>query len=134
MRLLFRTPVKARHGFPDFGLNGSCWWLCVVLWLMGCSGDSGAGVRPDSPGLSAKEREIVVAARRAVAQFDDWADRAEFKLERRGNVWHVTAWRVVHPEAKGSKRYVPWGYRQLVIDDAGKVLEYTKGNDAGKIK
>ncbi len=98
--------------------------LGVGLCWLGCSKDSIAGVRPDSPKLIGKEKEIVAAAHKAVAQLDDWADSAEFKLEHTGGIWHVTAWRVVHPEAKGNERYVPWGNRRLLIDDSGKVLEY----------
>ena len=91
----------------------------LALLAAGCSEKE-----PAARVYTDKEQEIMRAARRAVAQFDDWADRAEFKLERRKEQWHVTAWRVEHPEAKGNKRYVPWGRRELVIDDTGKVLSY----------
>jgi len=73
---------------------------------------------------SDKEKQIIRSAEKAVMQFDDWADRAEFKLQRRNNQWHVTALRVEHPKAKGNMRYVPWGRREMVIDDTGKVLSY----------
>ena len=76
------------------------------------------------PVYSDKEKEIIRSAQKAVMQFDDWAERAEFKLQRRNGQWHVTAWRVEHPEAKGNLRYVPWGRREMVIDDTGKVLSY----------
>ena len=74
---------------------------------------------------SEKEKQIIRSAEKAVMQFDDWADRAEFKLQRRQNLWYVTAWRVEHPEAKGNMRYVPWGRREMIIDDAGKLLSYS---------
>ena len=91
----------------------------LVVGLVACS------ERPTEPAkLSDKEKEIVWIARKAVAQFDDWAERAEFKIERKKSEWHVTAWRVEHPEEKGNKRYVPWGRREMVIDDAGKVISY----------
>ncbi len=91
----------------------------LALLVAGCS-----ETEPEARKLSDKEKYIIRAAEKAVAQFEDWADRAEFKLERRNEQWHVTAWRVEHPEAKGNKRYVPWGRRELVIDDTGKVLSY----------
>ena len=72
-----------------------------------------------------KEKQIIRFATKAVNQFDDWADRAEFKLQRRQNLWYVTAWRVEHPEAKGNMRYVPWGRREMIIDDTGKLLSYS---------
>jgi hypothetical protein len=94
--------------------------LCLLGFLAaGCSEKE-----PQERTYTDKEKQIMWAARKAVAQFDDWADRAEFKLERRKEQWHVTAWRVEHPEAKGNKRYVPWGRREMVIDDTGKVLSY----------
>ncbi|HXG46992.1 MAG TPA: hypothetical protein VNO52_05160 [Methylomirabilota bacterium] len=102
------------------------WALAFVLAFggAGCSRESTAGVTADAPGLSPKEREILQAARQAVGQFENWAHRAEFKYERRDGVWHVTAWRVENPRATGNKRYVPWGSRHMIIDDAGKVLAY----------
>jgi outer membrane biogenesis lipoprotein LolB len=91
----------------------------VVALLVGCS------EQPAEPAkLSDKEKEVVAIARKAVAQFDDWADRAEFKIKRGRTEWHVTAWRVEHPNETGNKRYVPWGRREIVIDDAGKVVSY----------
>ena len=60
-------------------------------------------------------------------EFDDWADKAEFKIVRKSTEWHVTARRVVYPEKTGNLRYVPWGRREIVIDDAGKVVSYTNG-------
>ena len=97
--------------------------LFAAVLLMGLL--SACSDQPTEPAkLSPKEKEIVEVARRAVGQFDDWSNRAEFKIVRRGTQWHVTAWRVEHPEAIGNKRYVPWGRREIVIDDAGKVLSY----------
>ena len=86
---------------------------------------SGCSERPSDPAkMSGKEKEILERAKRAVAQHEDWEDRAEYKIERRGSQWQVTAWRVEHPEEKGDKRYVPWGNRRIILDDAGKVLAY----------
>ena len=79
---------------------------------------------PGPQKFSDQEKYIINIATKAVAQFEDWSDRAEFTIERRNSQWHVTAWRVEHPEATGTKRYVPWGHREIWIDDAGKVVEY----------
>lgn len=93
--------------------------ILSIASLLGCSD------RPSNTArLSPKEKEMVEVARRAVRQFEDWGDKAEFKIVRRGTQWHVTALRVVYPEATGNKRYVPWGQRYIVIDDAGKVISY----------
>jgi heat shock protein HslJ len=95
------------------------WMVAAAVMLGACSDQSSKPAE-----LSDQEKRVVEIARRAVAQFDDWADRAEFKIERRNSEWHVTAWRVEHADAKGSGRYVPWGRREIVIDDAGKVVSY----------
>jgi hypothetical protein len=75
--------------------------------------------------LSDQEKWVIGIARKAVSQCDDWADRAEFKIERKKSEWHVTARRVESPEANGNLRYLPWGRREIIIDDAGKVVSYS---------
>ncbi len=100
-------------------------WLCclTVLWVALLA--AGCSRKADKPVVyTEKEKEIIRSAEKAVAQFEDWADRAEFKLQRKNNQWHVTALRVEHPKAKGNMRYIPWGRREMVIDDAGKLLSY----------
>ena len=97
-------------------------WLCLC-WV-GCNNQDGPGTPRD---LSDRERQVITVARRAVAQHEDWLDRAEFRIERSRSLWHVTAWRVEHPEAKGNNRYVPWGSRRILIDDQDNVVEYGKG-------
>ena len=65
----------------------------AIALLFGCS------ERPSDPAkMSDKEKEILERAKRAVAQYEDWEARAEYKIERRGSQWQVTAWRVEHPE------------------------------------
>ena len=95
--------------------------MLVLLGLAGCSDQASA------PPLSEKEKEMVAVARRAVAQFETWPDNAEYVIERRGQLWRVSAWRVVHPEAKGRQRFVPWGVRIVSIDDTGRVVAYGTG-------
>ena len=67
---------------------------------------------------------FILQQNRAVAQYEDWADKAEYKVEKHPDGWRVTAWRVVHPEKTGNARYVPWGYRVIIVDRRGKVAEY----------
>ena len=96
--------------------------ILIGLGLAACSD------RSSDPGkLGAKEKEIVEVARRAVEQYEDWAGQAEYKIQRDGSGWQVTAWKVVHPEAKGNLRYVPWGRSTIRIDERGKVAEYRRG-------
>jgi hypothetical protein len=83
---------------------------------------------PPEANLQASIRkEIEEAARRVVEQKEDWAERAEFRIYKVDDMWRVTAWRVVHPEAKGNKRYVPWGARTMLIDRNYHVQEYRSG-------
>src|SRR5262245_13804394 len=97
--------------------------ILAMLGVLALAAGCGSQVS-DAAKLSEKETEIIERARRAVAQNEDWESRAEYKIERRGAQWQVTAWRVEHPEEKGNRRYLPWGNRRIILDDAGRVLEY----------
>ena len=94
-------------------------WVLLVCVLPGCSRQQAA-----SPRLTEKQKEMVSVAREAVGQYETWADHAEYAIERRRGEWWVSAWRVVHPEATGKQRFVPWGVRTVIIDDTGRVLDY----------
>ena len=97
--------------------------LACLLALL-AAGCSESQQKAGPPVYSEKEKPIVRAAQKAVMQFEDWADRAEFKLQHKNGQWHVTAWRLENPEAKGNLRYVPWGRREISMLDAGKVLSH----------
>ena len=94
----------------------------ALLFLVSCSGESDQPVK-----LSARESEIIAIARRTLDQQEDWVAKAEFKIAKRSGGYEVTAWKVVHPEAKGNLRYVPWGRSTMLIEDNGRVVEYRKG-------
>jgi len=100
----------------------------TALTILLALGIGACGERSSAPDkLGAKEKEIIETARRAVVQYEDWADLAEYKIQRHGSGWQVTAWKVVHPEARGNLRYVPWGRSTIVIDERGKIAEYRHG-------
>lgn len=90
------------------------------LWFVGCGSD--AEVDPST--YTAAQKDAIAAATRAVRQNEDWASLAEYRIKSHASGWQVTAWRLVHPEAKGNARYVPWGYRTIVVDRRGQVVEY----------
>lgn len=93
--------------------------LISAFWLAGCGSED-----VDPTHYTTEQKDAIDAAARAVRQYEDWAARAEYKIQQHGDGWQVTAWRVEHPEAKGNARYVPWGYRTILIDRRGKVAEY----------
>jgi hypothetical protein len=93
--------------------------LVVGVLAPGC----GPG-EADPASYTAEQKDVIAEASRAVRQYEDWSDRAEYKIQKHPAGWQVTAWRVEHPEAKGNARYVPWGYRVIVVDRRGKVIEY----------
>lgn len=78
----------------------------------------------DPASYTREQKDAIAAATRAVRQNEDWADRAEYRIQKSGDGWQVTAWRVENPAAKGNARYVPWGFRIIVIDRRGQVAEY----------
>ena len=47
-------------------------------------------------------RDQIEAAKRLLAQKEDWAERAEWEVLKSEDAWEVIAWRVEHPERKGS--------------------------------
>jgi len=91
----------------------------LALLPVGCSPDD-----PPPESYTPEQKDAIDAAARAVRQFEEWGDKVEFKIRKHSSGWEVTAWHVVHPEAKGNSRYVPWGYRVIVVDRRGKVVEY----------
>lgn len=93
--------------------------VCGAALLSGC-----APAEVDPSSYTAEQKDAIDASARAVRQYEDWADRAEYRIQKHRDGWQVTAWRVEHPEAKGNARYLPWGYRVIVVDRRGKVAEY----------
>jgi antitoxin component HigA of HigAB toxin-antitoxin module len=61
-------------------------------------------------------REQIEVARRLLEQKENWAGRAE--------CWEVIAWRIEHPERKGSDRYLPWGYSVIELDSRLVAVHY----------
>ena len=66
---------------------------------------------------------MVESSMRAVGQHDGWSDVA-CVVKRSGSEWKVEVWKIVHPEARGRKKCVPWSVRFLTLDDDGVVKEY----------
>jgi hypothetical protein len=94
--------------------------LLVAFSMAGCGKDDDTWPPPPR---NQQERRLIDSARRAVTEFDGWAEVA-WVVERQGKQWRVQAWQIVHPEAKGKMRCVPWAVRGIVLDEDGKVLEY----------
>ncbi len=66
----------------------------------------------------------IAVAKRLLEQREDWADRAEWEVRKTADGWQVTVWRVEHPEARGSNRYVPWGYSVIDLDSRMVAIAY----------
>ncbi len=100
-----------------------CWVIALLyLLLAGCGGQSARMDHPEDP--QGRYREQIEAAQRLLAQKEDWADRAEWEVSKSGNGWQVIAWRVEHPERKGSDRYLPWGYSVIELDNRCVAVDY----------
>jgi hypothetical protein len=70
--------------------------------------------QPEDP--QGRYRDQIAVAKRLLEQKEDWAGRAEWEVLPAGDGWEVLAWRVEHPERKGSDRYLPWGYSVIELD------------------
>ncbi len=69
---------------------------------------------PENP--QGRYREQISAAKRLLQQEEQWADRAEWEVNKNGDGWQVIAWRVERPDRKGPDRYLPWGYSIIELD------------------
>ena len=92
----------------------------IILIASGCSQPD--YVKPDIS--AAKQHALENAAEEVLRQHIDWLPQAEYRIQRKGRQWHVTAWRVMHPEKAGNERYVPWGHKTVVFDDQRNPIRY----------
>jgi hypothetical protein len=57
-------------------------------------------------------------------QKENWAERAEWEVLPSSAGWEVIAWRIEHPDKKGSDRYLPWGYSVIELDRRMMAIDY----------
>ncbi|MBL9168148.1 MAG: hypothetical protein JNN07_10440 [Verrucomicrobiales bacterium] len=101
--------------------------LLVAMSLLAWSGCDKGPQRMEHPeDPDGRYKLQISAARRLLAQKENWADRAEWEVVKRGDSYEVTAWRVEHPEKKGAMRYLPWGYSTILIDSRGTPVHYRR--------
>jgi hypothetical protein len=92
-----------------------CWILVLFLALFsGCGGKAGRMEQPEDP--QGPFRDQIAVANRLLEQKENWAGRAEWEVLKTDDGWEVIAWRVEHPDHKGSDRYLPWGYSVIELD------------------
>jgi hypothetical protein len=98
--------------------------MAALLFLAGCGGKTAHMETPENP--QGVYHEQISAARNLLEQKEDWANRAEWEVEKTGDGWRITAWRVEHPDAKGANRYLPWGYSVIDLDSRDMPVGYHK--------
>jgi restriction endonuclease S subunit len=79
---------------------------------------------PEDP--QGRYRQQIEVARRLLDQNEDWGERAEWEVLKKGDGWEVIAWRVEHPEGKGPDRYLPWGYSIIELDSRLVAVNYER--------
>lgn len=79
---------------------------------------------PENP--EGRFHEQISVARRLLEQHEDWSERAEWEVNPSGDGWEVIAWRVEHPDQKGSDRYLPWGYSVIELDHRMVAYDYRR--------
>jgi hypothetical protein len=98
------------------------WIIALFLSLLSGCGRTARMEHPEDP--QGRYREQIAVARRLLEQKEDWADRVEWEVLKSGDGWQVIAWRVEHPERKGSNRYLPWGYSEIDLDRRMMAVDY----------
>jgi len=79
-------------------------------------------------GVATAERDRIASiAKQAVAANDTWADRATYEVRRNGRGWSVTVWRIEGRDFLGRSQFTPGGFRDIDIDEHGKVTSYDRG-------
>ena len=73
------------------------------------------------------QEKIIEIAKKAVAANDTWADRATYKVKRTSRGWSVTVWRIEGYDAAGKPQFAVGGFRNIVIDKHGNVINYLRG-------
>jgi hypothetical protein len=102
-----------------------CWIFVLLLtFLCGCGGTPGRMEYPEDP--QGRYRDQIAAAKRLLAQKENWADRVEWEVVETGDGWEVIAWRIEHPERKGPERYLPWGYSVIKLDSRMMAVHYER--------
>jgi hypothetical protein len=102
------------------------YWIAVLCFslLSGCGGRATRMEQPEDP--QGRYRDQIAAAQQLLEQKEDWADRAEWEVNKSGDGWEVIAWRVEHPERRGPGRYVPWGYSVIELDSRMVAVDYRR--------
>jgi len=100
-----------------------CWIIAIFLSLLsGCGGKTARMEQPEDP--QGRYHDQIAAARRLLEQEENWADRAEWEVNKSDDGWEVIAWRVEHPDRKGAARYLPWGYSVIDVDHRAVAVHY----------
>ena len=94
----------------------------ALIFLASCSREA------DLPfHLSARDSDIIALVRRTLEQQEDWVAKAEFKIAKRSGGYEVTAWKVVHPEAKGNLHHLPLRYSTTRPLSSMSIVERPQG-------
>jgi hypothetical protein len=102
--------------------------FCIVVLLLtfvsGCGKTHSRMEKSEDP--QGRYRYQIEAAKRLLGQEEDWAERADWEVLKSESGWEVIAWRVEHPERKGSDRYLPWGYSVIELDSHMRTVSYRR--------
>jgi hypothetical protein len=107
----------------QFGLQ--CFLVSsLACALLGCGQKVARMEKPEDP--DGQYHLQIAEAKRVLEQNEKWADRAEWEVIKAGSGWEVVAWRVEHPDRKGSARYLPWGYSIIELDSRMVAVHYRR--------
>jgi uncharacterized protein YceK len=97
----------------------------IAVFLLLISGCGDQAVRMDHPeDTQGRYRDQIAVAKRLLEQKENWANRAEWEVLKTDDGWEAIAWRVEHPDRKGSDRYLPWGCSVIELDSRLVAVHY----------
>jgi hypothetical protein len=96
--------------------------------MAGCAQDPSLVIQPTASATTLTTNQVMQIAKEAIAKNDTWAERATYKAIHGTNGWTVTVWRIEGYDQSGKPQYVAGGFRDIQIDEQGRVKDYVRGH------
>lgn len=99
----------------------------LPLFIAACTsaGPSGAPSATHSQVLTSAH--AIAAVRHEIKSHGGNPDAYEYRAGRRGSLWFITAWKILHPQAEGAARFETGKFDSFIVNAKGYVIESLPG-------